>query len=196
MVIPSAKLYQTFLGRLKTQERAYNDLGLFYTPRLYSKFARRYPELKPVLTSIYESLLSRVGVVLCDGKEIKLHELSTISIKDRMVHATLNDGQSIMMKDFQIVDAAIKHITLDHKTSFFKLVEVNLANLTHLQALTQAICKGQCLNKEKMRSQYTRVVAEYPLEKVNGVLKDVQFIAEQTKLVLMPSHLNYAKGKK
>ena len=196
MVVPSAKLYQTFLGRLKTQERAYNELGLFYTPRLYSKFVKRHPELKPQLTSIYETLLNGVGVVLSDDREIKLQELGAVTILNGVVYGTLQEGKQIMLKDFALVSAAMRHITLDHSQSFYALVETHLLNLPHLRALTRAISKGHSLSKEQMRREYARVVDEYTLDEVKGVLKDVQYLAEQTKLVLMPSHLNYAKGKR
>ncbi|AWM32144.1 hypothetical protein DDQ68_04640 [Hymenobacter nivis] len=126
----------------------------------------------------------------------KLHELQSVSIKNLDVYGTLHDGKEIMLNNFQVISASIKHITLDHTVSFYNLVNQNLSQLPDLKLLYQTISNGRKLNKEKMRGEYERIVNQYSMDEVDTVLKEVKYLAVHTKLVLMPSHLNYSKGKK
>ncbi|MBL7812693.1 MAG: hypothetical protein JNL57_10760 [Bacteroidetes bacterium] len=195
MKIHTDQLKKSFISRLRTQERAYNDIGIYYTPRLYAKLCKNDTNLKNSLKSIYDQLILNIKIRINPSKTILFSKIDSIAIENNEVYI-ISSGIKEQLMNFKLIDSNIKYITLDHKISFYNLIKENLECLPNIKKLTADIRNGQHLSKEKMRKEYHRVSTSYQKEEIEKILEEVMCIAKKTELELMPSHLNFSKGKK
>jgi hypothetical protein len=196
LIIKQEKLRKVILSRLKTQERAYKSINIYYTPRLYAKLVKVNSEHMQTLAAIYNDLADRVEIGLINNEVVKLYEIKEFRIEQLQVYARLFDGRKIQLHNFEVPAAKSKHITIDLTVPFFYLINSNSHQLPAINKLTEIIRLGRDLNKEEMRKEYTRVHAEFPAADIDLLLNELKLLAGLTKLKLMPAQENYSKGKK
>ena len=194
MIIENKKLRSRFLGRIKTQERAFNNLDIYYTPRLFTKLTKGDIELKNRLNHIYSELIDNIKIPLSDQSSILFKDCAYLYINNSNVYASTSSGR-IKLQNFKIVSGHIRHITIDHDTSFYDLIKETSRDLKEFKNLTALIKNNKYHNKESMRSEYDRVVKSYAISDCRKLLDEIHLIAKNTKLTLMPSHRNFSKGK-
>ncbi len=190
----SKQLQKTFLSRLRTQERAYNDLGVYYTPRLYAKLCKHDEELRDELRQIYTDLIDKIEIPINRDRVVSLRKVCDLDVQDKEVIVSLLNGEVVKLENFVLPQSGVNHITIDHKVAFKDLVEHNKGRLPKMSKLTKEISRGSYLSKEKMRKEYARIVSNYKREDIKELLKEVRFLAEKAELKLMPSHKNFSKG--
>ena len=196
-VISETQLRRTFISRLKTQERAYNNIGIYYTPRLYKKLVKDKEDLNRRLDKIYHILVDNIDIDLENNYKIKFIELEELHLKQNFVYVRLKSDNTIhKICNFHLTSLNVRHITLDHTTSFYDLIDTNKHKLPALIELTKEIKKGKHLKKEEMRNEYPRIVSYYNMENIISILNEVSLLATQTTLRLLPSFKNFSKGKK
>ena len=195
-MITKEQLKRRILSRLKTQERAYNKLDIYYTPRLYAKLVKSNAEHEQMLKLIYSDLIDTIGIYLVNDKIVRIVDIQALKIRDLSIYAVLYDGREMGLKDFEIVTPDPRHITIDHAISFVDLVSENRGRLLTLAKLTAIIRQGKNLNKENMRKEYARVEKYFPADEIVPLLEDIKFLASKSKLKLMPGSKNYSKGRR
>lgn len=195
MIFTKENLKRTFLGRLRTQERAYDEIGIYYTPRLYAKLCKPFPDLKYKLKLIYDQLIDQIEIPNSNG-DLRLSSVRLLELKGDKVEILLENGNKIQLENFKLVKPNIRCISLDHTESFFNLINRSKSELISLVKLTTKIQNGSKKDKEQMRKEYNRIVQEYTYNEIIAILNDVSHIATITKIKLMPSHLNFKKGNK
>lgn len=194
--IPQDKLRSLFLSRLKTQERAYNDLGLYYTPRLFTKLVKDKRDLKERLNGVYHSLIDKIEIEIDLGL-IYFSDIDALIIEENYVFAVLSSDRSNkhQLRNLRLRISEKKHLTIDHNLPFYELIKENLNNLLKMRTLTDEIRQGRNLTKEQMRKEYQRIFLTYSRADIDSLIQEIESLAQSTTLRLMASDKNYAKGR-
>lgn len=171
-------------------------MGIFYTPRLFSKASRANEDHQLALTSIYSSLIEKIKINLVDGQTVFLKDIECLKIQAKKVYILRKQTkEQTELKDFEIKGPHLKFITLDHEIPFYELVKKNHKELKNMKLLTSQIRgTNQSMNKERMRKQYSKVL-KHATKNIDNLIREIKFLADKTELTLMPSQLNYSKGK-
>ncbi|HXS36352.1 MAG TPA: hypothetical protein VN721_06600 [Flavipsychrobacter sp.] len=192
LTVDIKELKKRFLSRLRTQERAYNDLEIYYTPRLYPKLLKNSLEHKENLRKLYLKLIDEIEIELINNSVVKFSNIDTLYVEQLELFALTKCGR-IKVKDFQGC-TSIRDITLDHTIPFYDLISNLRDRLPILKRLSFNIRNGSNnLTKEQMRIQYERV-SKIPID-LNCLLSELELLAGETKLRLMLGKNNFSKGK-
>jgi len=197
ILLPKSQLRSSFFNRLKTQERAYNDIGIFYMPRLFTKLVKGNRILKNKLNSIYHDLVNSIEIEL-EHCTITFSDIEALVIENRRVFAILQGDNSpkYILKDIELKSDEKRELTIDHVVSSKDLISASQGKLIQLKKLTAELTQGKSLGKEQMRKEYDRILPDYSLTDLEILLEEIRWIAGFTTLRLMASDKNFSKGKR
>lgn len=194
-------LYKIFSFRIITQDRFYD--AIFYPISFIKRFLYLKGE-KQFLDNWVNRLLDNVQIHLHD-KSIQLSTISDLEIKNgniyvksngfsEMAFTKLADNKTVVPFEIQL----LKKVALDHEKPLLHIMTENMEALQVFQSITKELKKHLrgTINRKKLMKSNNRVLKSEFLDTLNveHLKKEMELIAMQTRLQLMDSRHNLAKG--
>ena len=202
-VLSKKALVRVFKARLKTQDRYYPQLKLFFPVRLINKIFRRAKSEvfdKWLLSGLDEMRL------LAEKEDFKFKDVKMLSIyKNKRVVVSLNDFTEFELYTFkndgktriQFCPESFRDVTIDHVVPIAKIMESMKNNLPAFQRIAELYDKGFAASRDTDVRHWMKPF----LEKFGEEMKKIHaFIIDDLKrmnlqYVLMDRRENIRKGK-
>ncbi|APG65132.1 hypothetical protein LPB136_07110 [Tenacibaculum todarodis] len=197
-------LVKTFLSRIKTQDRTYENI--FFPIRFITRIFRLKKEHK-AFNKWLNDLLCSINIFVKDS-EISFKDVTKLCIINNEVYITYNGVSKLAytkLSDNKTIEPfdvpALRKIAIDHDRSLFNVMNDNLKNLPTILLITNELKEnihGKITYQKLSKLSHSNKLDEFIKKniKTDSLLKELKLIASETKLQLMDNSQNVSKGKK